>query len=552
MKRKNLIRVAGMMMAVTMLVGSLAGCGGSKNKGENNKKTEGKVVNLAMGAEPDNLDASKNMDDGKALILKQVQETLVNLGENGTIEAGGAEKYEISEDGLTYTFVLKENKYSDGTQVKAQDYANGMIRTLAPETASQYASFFYPIAGAEEYNLGTGTKEDVGIACPDDKTLVVTLSEPVPYFIQMFTHSSTIPVPEELTEGEKNTTYGSDKEGMKYSGPFMISEWKRGTGLTLTKNKEFWDADNVKIDTINLQLAADVNTRQQMFEQGQIDIFEQANAEYLEKRSADIESGKIEKVEVVNPSYMYILFNNKDENEVFTNAKIRKAFSLAIDREVFVEKVLQANEVSYGMIPPSLNIGDENFREVVEEPLLADKNTDPKKLLEEGLKEIGREGEKLEVTFLQRNAENTTKVQAEFFQNQWQEKLGVTVKIDTAADSSTFNTTVQKGQYQICLTGWGGDYNDPMTFMNQFTTDGNNPAFSSNERYDELIKASMTEMDMKKRREMFAEAEKIAVSDEAFMAPLYYSVKNNLISDRLEGVTFDLDNPVNLRNADVK
>lgn len=541
-----------MMMAVTMLVGSLAGCGGSKNKGENNKKTEGKVVNLAMGAEPDNLDASKNMDDGKALILKQVQETLVNLGENGTIEAGGAEKYEISEDGLTYTFVLKENKYSDGTQVKAQDYANGMIRTLAPETASQYASFFYPIAGAEEYNLGTGTKEDVGIACPDDKTLVVTLSEPVPYFIQMFTHSSTIPVPEELTEGEKNTTYGSDKEGMKYSGPFMISEWKRGTGLTLTKNKEFWDADNVKIDTINLQLAADVNTRQQMFEQGQIDIFEQANAEYLEKRSADIESGKIEKVEVVNPSYMYILFNNKDENEVFTNAKIRKAFSLAIDREVFVEKVLQANEVSYGMIPPSLNIGDENFREVVEEPLLADKNTDPKKLLEEGLKEIGREGEKLEVTFLQRNAENTTKVQAEFFQNQWQEKLGVTVKIDTAADSSTFNTTVQKGQYQICLTGWGGDYNDPMTFMNQFTTDGNNPAFSSNERYDELIKASMTEMDMKKRREMFAEAEKIAVSDEAFMAPLYYSVKNNLISDRLEGVTFDLDNPVNLRNADVK
>ena len=203
MKRKNLIRVAGMMMAVTMLVGSLAGCGGSKNKGENNKKTEGKVVNLAMGAEPDNLDASKNMDDGKALILKQVQETLVNLGENGTIEAGGAEKYEISEDGLTYTFVLKENKYSDGTQVKAQDYANGMIRTLAPETASQYASFFYPIAGAEEYNLGTGTKEDVGIACPDDKTLVVTLSEPVPYFIQMFTHSSAIPVPEELTEGEK-------------------------------------------------------------------------------------------------------------------------------------------------------------------------------------------------------------------------------------------------------------------------------------------------------------------------------------------------------------
>lgn len=554
MMKKNVKHLLGLMLVGSLVVGSLTACGGgNKETGKKEKAAEGgKVATIAIPSEPDNLDVAKNMDDTKAQITMHVQETLVGLDEQGAIEEAGAESYEISEDGLTYTFKLRESKYSDGTIVKSEDYANGLMRTLDPETASQYAFFFYPIVGGEEFSTGAGKKEDVAIKCPDEKTLVITLKARVPYFIQMFTHSSATPVPMEMTEGEKNISYGSDKDGMKYSGPFAIAEWKRGTGLTLEKNPEFWGADDVKLDTIDMQLAADINTRQQLFEQGQIGILEGANKEYIGKRQSDIDNKKITSVEVVNPSYMYVLFNNKDESGVFANAKIRKAFSIAIDREIFVEKVLQANVPAYGIIPPSSAIGDENFREEVEEPFLADMKEDPKKLLEEGLKEIGKEGEKLEVTFLQRNAENESKVQAEFFQNQWQEKLGVTVKTDTAADSATFNTTVQKGQYQICVTGWGGDYNDPMTFMGQFLTGGNNPAFSSNARYDELINESMTEMDMKKRREMFAEAEKIAVSDEVFIAPLYYKVKNNLINDQLKGVTFDLNNPVNLRKASVK
>lgn len=554
MMKKNVKHLLGLMLVGSLVVGSLTACSGGNKETEKKEKAAegGKVVTVAIPAEPDNLDVAKNMDDVKAQITMHVQETLVGLDEKGAIIEAGAESYEISEDGLTYTFKLRENKYSDGTVVKSEDYANGLLRTLDPTTASQYAFFFYPIKGGEEFSTEIGKKEDVAITCPDEKTLVITLKERVPYFIQMFTHSSTTPIPTEMTTGEKNISYGSDKEGMKYSGPFVIAEWKRGTGLTLEKNPEFWGAKDVKLDTINMQLAADINTRQQLFEQGQIGVLEQANKEYIEKRKGDIDSKKISNIEVANPSYMYVLFNNQDESGIFANAKIRKAFSTAIDREIFVEKVLQANVPAYGIIPPSSSIGDENFREVVEEPFLADAKEDPKKLFEEGLKEIGKEGEKIEVTFLQKNAENESKVQAEFFQNQWQEKLGVTVKIDTAADSATFNTTVQNGQYQICITGWGGDYNDPMTFMGQFITAGNNPAFCSNARYDELIKESMTEMDMKKRCESFAEAEKIAVSDEAFIAPLYYKVKNNLINEQLKGVTFDLNNPVNLRNASVK
>lgn len=152
------------------------------------------------------------------------------------------------------------------------------------------------------------------------------------------------------------------------------------------------------------------------------------------------------------------------------------------------------------------------------------------------------------------DANNNTKVRSEFFQNQWETKLGVKVKIDTAADNATFNNMVNKGEYQVCNTGWGADYNDPMTFMKIFTSDdsNNNPKYS-NPEYDELVNACMSETDMKVREEKFAEAEKILLEDAA-IAPLNFGLQKNLVQKRLEGVTFSgLGGPdVELKKADIK
>lgn len=550
MKKRKLLAI---VLAGSLIAGSIVGCGGEKDSDTGGSGESEQVVNLAMSAEPDHLDSRKQVNEGKQVIVKHTQETLLYLDEEGVIQNGGAEEHSISEDGLVYTFKIRKNQYSDGTEVKAQDYANAILGILDPQTASNYAPWFTSIVGAQEYIDGTGDRESVGVTCPDDKTLQVTLKEKDASFLQLFAHAGTSPIPEEMTEGEKGTVYGSDEEGMKYSGPYYIKEWNRGSGITLEKNENYWDAENIEIDTINLQLAAEANTRQQLFEQGQIDILESASAEFLESKQKAIDAGEINYEQVLNPpTYWYVIFNNSDSEGIFTNAKIRKAFALAIDRETFVENVLQTGEPAYGMVPPTITLGEYNYRDNVEEPLLAEKDTDSKALLEEGLKEIGKEGETLEVTFLQRGSDSTSKAQAEFFQGQWQEKLGVKVKIDIAADSPTFNSTIQSGKYQIGLTGWNASYNDPSTFFEQFASDGNNPAFSSNEEYDIYYKQAGQELDDKKRMEAFAAAEKIALSEEAFVAPVYYSIKNNLISTKLEGVTFGIDLPINLRNASVK
>lgn len=535
--KKRGMKILALGLSATLMVGILAGCG---KKSEPKKETKAKSeINVALTTDPDNLDASRADDTSKNSVILEVQETLVRFDENGELQPAGAESWDISEDGLVYTFHLRDNKYAGGEDVVAADYVNCMLRTLDPEVGSHDAGTFYVIKGAEEYNTGKIGKEEVGVKAIDDKTLEITLKEAVPYFIQMANTSKLTPIPEENTKGDDNTAYGSDAEKMDYSGPFMIEEWQRGSGITLKKNPNYWDAESVKLEEVNFQLVQEENTRQQMFEQGKLDVLEGINDQYYEKVKGHIDSRKTTLVELAKPGNSYICFNNQDPEGIFTNAKIRKAFSLAIDRETYVEKVLRKDTPAYGIIPPATNNGDTKFRDNVEEPLKYNKE-EAKALFEEGLAEIGKKAEDITVTFLQGNANNDTKVKSEFFQNQWETTLGVKVKIDTAADNATFNATVSKGMYQICNTGWGADYNDPMTFMQLYTTgDGNNAPFASNETYDQLIDACKTELDMKVREQKFAEAEQILLSEEASIAPLTYSLSKNLVNSQVKGLAFN-------------
>ena len=533
---KSLKKITVLLLAAAMMLGTLAACGGSKTDAPKGDKSE---VNYAITTDPDNLDASRSDDTTKNQIVLEVQETLVRFDANGVLQPAGAEKWDVSEDGRVYTFHLRDNKYSDGTPVVAADYVNCLIRTLDPEVGSHDAGTFYIIDGAEEYNTGKISKEEVGVKALDDTTLEITLKDAIPYFIQMANTSKLTPIPESKTQGADNTAYGSDETKMVYSGPFMIDSWQRGSKIILKKNPNYWDAANVKLETVNMLLVQEENTRQQMFEQGSLDILEGIKAEYYEKMKPSIESGKTALVELAKPGNSYICFNNQDPQGVFTNAKVRMAFSLAIDREIYIEKVLKKDAPAYGIIPPATNNGETKFRDNVADPLKGI-SADPKALLDEGLAEIGMKAEDLTITFLQGNANNDTKVKSEFFQNQWESKLGVTVKIDTAADNATFNSTVSKGLYQICNTGWGADYNDPMTFMQLYVTgDGNNAPFASNERYDELVNKCKTELDMKTREQMFAEAEQILVAEEASVAPLTYSLAKHLINAQLQGYAFN-------------
>ena len=455
------------------------------------------VVSTVMFSDPDTMDPGRADDDQKNSIILECQESLVRLID-GKLTNAGAESYETSEDGLTWTFHLRDNKYSDGTPVVAADYVNSIRRVFDPEVNCHNAGIFY-------------------------KTLEITLTEPIPYFAQLLTFANITPVPESKTEGENNSSYGAIVEDLAQSGPYYISEWTRGSKVVLKKNPNYWDAENIKLDEIDMILAQDENTRQQLFDQGQIDLLRNVRTEYVDQLQSKIDSGEVALISGPQPRNSYICFNNEDPDGVFSNENIRKAFAIAFDRESYVKNVLKKDQAAYGEIP------EEPMKELLEQ--------DPVELLNKGLEEIGKSGETLEVTFLQRNSDNETKVAAEYYQNQWQTKLGVVVNIETASDNSSFNNQVSKGQYQICQTGWGADYNDPMTFMQCYTTgDGNNPAFFSDSEYDELVNACKTESDMKVRGENFAKAEKILTVDKCGISPVTFSYSNVVVNPKLQGV----------------
>ncbi|WZL79143.1 peptide ABC transporter substrate-binding protein [Eubacteriales bacterium mix99] len=536
-------KVVAALLAALMIV-SLSACGNrsteSRSTGSSGNSGTGSGggarISMVMTSDPDTLDPGRADDTQKNQIVLETQETLVRLID-GKLSPAGAESYEPSGDGLVWTFHLRSNKYSDGTEVQAQDYVNSIRRVFDPEVNCHNAGIFYCIKGGEDFNTGKGSKEDVGAEAVDEKTLKITLTEPLPYFPQLLTFSNITPVPESRTKGGANSSYGATAKELAQSGPYYVSDWTRGTQVILKKNPNYWDADHIKLDGIDMPLAQDENTRQQLFDTGKIDILSNVREEYVTSLQSRIDSGDIQFISEPQASNSYICFNNSDPGGVFTNEKIRKAFAIAFDRDAYVKKVVKKGKAAGGLIPYGLSIGTDEFRKLYDEPMSELLSQDPKMLLEEGLKEIGKAGQTLEVTFLQSNPDNDTKVIAEYYQNQWQSKLGVKVKIETASDNSSFNNQVSKGLYQICQTGWGADYNDPMTFFQCYTTgDGNNPAFFTDETYDQLVNACKTESDMARRGENFAKAEKILTVDKCGISPITFGYQNIVLNKNLKGV----------------
>lgn len=545
-------RIAVSVITVTMLLTTLlSGCGKSANTGTqgNSSNTAAKQeINVPFTMDPKTLDISVAGETTANAVIYETQEGLVRLM-NNKLEPAGATSWETSEDGLTWTFHLRDMKWSDGSPVTAQEYVYEMQRFFDPATAAGNAPIFYCIVGAEEFNTGKGgTAEGVGVKALDDKTLQFKLKTPVPYFLQLMNFVNVMPLKKEIVEKD-GAAYGTDAKTMVYSGPFVIDQWVKGSKIVLKKNPNYWDAQSVKLDTVNMLIVPEQATREQLFDSKQLDIIQDVKGEYAEKLKAAEGNGDVVLQAGYYPSVSYVAFNNMDKNKIFTNAKVRLAFSLAIDREGYIKNVVKKDMPAYGFVPFGTNNGDVIFRDKVDEPLKAIKDQDPKKLLEEGLKELGMDPSKqIEVTFLQRNANADQKVLGEFYQDQWQKKLGVKVKIDVASDAATFNTTVGKGEYQIAQTGWGADYNDPMTFLECYLTiqggaRTNNAVFFSDAEYDKLVKEAAAEPDMNKRLDMFKQAEKILVADKAGLAPVSYSYKTNYTQKYVKGALFQACGP---------
>jgi oligopeptide transport system substrate-binding protein len=538
-------RVLAAILALSIGAGAgFVGCGNNDKKDNANKgnetegnKTEGnedkgadldkdQYLNIFLGAEPKSLDPSRSSDTYSTDILTHIVDGLTRIEQDkdgkDMIVPGIAEKWDVSEDGTKWTFHLRDAKWADGQAVTAKDFVYGITRTLDPNTGSNYAWIIKDvIKGASDFNDGNAGADTLGVKAIDDKTLEVELTSPVAYFLDLTYFRVMLPQREDIV-AKYGEAFGSEAEHMMANGPFVLNEWVHDNKVVFDKNPNYWNAEEVKLDKLNMLIVKDEGARMNMMLNGQVDLGGVAKPEWMEKFD---KTGNYDFTSVAKPSAVYELFNQT--SRYLKNEKIRKAFIVALDREAINETLYKGRYVAAeSWCPPAVQIGGEDFREKAGADAnwitkLKEENPDAKALLIEGLKELGEDPDpsKMEISMLQSGTNSTSREFAEFEQRRLEEVLGIKVKIDYY-EWAIFQKKIDDFEYDIASQGWNGDYNDPMTFFEMFASYSNMYSTGwKNDRYDELMKLSTQTNDNEKRFEYFKEAEKILLYDDAAISP---------------------------------
>lgn len=553
MKSKKIIAS---LLALSMITSvALVGCGKGEEKGAGNSANgeadAEQYLNMLLLSEPKTIDQSKSSDSYSSQILANCQESLTRIvqDENGKdkIEKGIAESWETSDDKLTWTFKLRDAKWSDGKPVTAEQFVYGITRTLDQNTASPYAFLLYPIANAVEFNSGKAKAEDLGVKAIDEKTVEFTLASPCAYFLNLTYFKVMQPQREDIVK-QHGDKYGSEANSMVYCGPFMISEWVHNNKVEFVKNPEYWDAENVKLDKVTMKIIKEESARMNELLNGSLDMATVVKPEWIEKFDS---TGEYEAKKGYDGSTTYTFFNLKDK--LFSNAKVRKAFIIAEDRENKIKTLRKGlGEPALGFVPKSVQIGGEEYRTKVNElPVqkLMDENTDPKALLIEGMKELelGEDPSKITISYLQSGTDAVAKEYAEFQQQVYTKKLGINVKVDFV-EWAQFQERTDNFDYQVAGMAWTGDYNDPNTYLDLWTSTAGVVATGwSNSKYDELIAKAGKSDDKNERAELFKEAERILLYEDGVVSPEAWRFKNTYVRKYVKNYTAPLFGTIDLK-----
>lgn len=549
--KKKFISLLAIGLSCMMLLG---GCGkkNSGGSGNNSAKDSEQVLNTIY-FEVATLDANDCTDSQSSTILNAVQEGLVrieNSGNGDEMIPAGAEKWESSEDGLTWTFYLRKMNWSDGEPVVAKHYVDSFQRILNPKNGFPYASFAYDIEGAEEYNTSTGSLDAVGVKALDDYTLEFKLKNVVPYFVSKVSYPVFHPIRLDVIEklGDK---YASEIKDTVYNGPFKIESWDNGNSMVLVKNDTYWDADNVYLQKINMTNIKEFATQAQLFEAQELDI-SGSQTDYIEKWNKKADAGEFQKLTGEDAGSFYLYYNetSNSANGILKNAKIRKAIGLSIDRDVYTKDLVGRFQSAYGVVPTAINVGDEKYRDKVEEPLKADAKTylnnkeKVQKLFKEGLTELGLQTDdlsKYELTYLSQGSSELQKQRSEWMAQQINGNLGIKINVETQGDWGVFLNTMHKLEYDFTLSGWSADYNDPMTFLDIWASDGgNNHAGYANAEYDELLASLAGITDEAKILDVYKKLENKLVNDDAVVSPVYYTDKYAFYQNYVKDMQFTI------------
>ncbi|WP_339261711.1 peptide ABC transporter substrate-binding protein [Lysinibacillus sp. FSL K6-3209] len=537
------------VLAVFSLVLAACGFGGdSSDKAKDDKKDSGssetaKELNLVIPSEPPSLHPQLATDSTSSAILINVFEGLTRADADGQPQPAMAEKWDVSEDGLTYTFHLRDAKWTNGDPVVAGDFEYAWKWALNPENLSEYASVFYPIKGAEAYNTGAGSVDEVGIKAEDEKTLVVTLANPTAYFLELTAFKTYSPINQKVVEG-KDDWYAEAGENYVTNGPYTLDTWKHSDSIVLKKNEGYWDAANVAVNTVNIGMVENEATAVTMFKNGEIDYL---GSPYQTVALDAIDGFKADKslnIDDYAAIYWY-KFNTTDK--VTGNANIRKALTLAIDRQGLIDNVTKGEQKpALGMVPSAIS----GFEE--DRGYYKDNDVEgAKAALEAGMKELGiKDAKDIKINLSFNTSEAHASI-AQYIQEGWSKNLGITVSLDNS-EWQVYLEKLNVLDYQIGRMGWIADYNDPYTFLEMYDTakNGNNDTGWENPKYKELLKQSVAEVDTAKRLELLKEAEAIAVS-EFPVAPIYYYTNLSVKQKYVKNMGPDRLGIIQLKNVDL-
>lgn len=498
------------------------------------------VYNTFVAADPNSIDAQRGSDTYGNVIVNNIYEPLLRLVQEGDglkVEEAAAESWELSEDGLTYTFHIRPDmKWEDGEPLTAQNYEYGIKRTADPESGSESAFLLADIENFGEVNSGKKPLDELGVKAVDDMTLEIKLARPATYFTSIIPFRVCFPQRQDVVE-EKGDAFGSEADTVVGCGPFKLTEWTHNSQLVLEKNPEYWDADKVSLEKINIKVLTDINARMNAFQAKEIMSVQTNLPEWT---SLFDKMDGIAQADMDLPSMDYIVPNHTDE--LFKNDKVRKAFNLALDRDGLNDVVLSGQSIpAYYWVPGAITLNEINFREFAGEPLkkAIEENSDVKALLQEGLDEIGQgqKPEDLEISLIMTN-DTFLKAYGEYLQENLQQALGVKVNLETL-EWPVLSSRVQKGDYQLAFLAWFADYNNPSAMLSLFTSDAEavNSGWESAD-YDKLISDAASETDDQKAAEIYKEAEQMLV-DQDVIYPLITGRTTLYYQDNIENININ-------------
>lgn len=462
------------------------------------------------------MDPQLNSTVQGSIVLSNTFEGLVTFDQELNPVPGTAESWKISDDGLVWTFKIRENaKWSDGKSVTADDFVYAWRRAVDPEVPCDYSYMLDLVENAIPAYSGEVPPEELGVKAIDEKTLEVTLVSAAPYMIEIFGFPTLFPVRKDIIE--------QDPEGWAFkpelaisNGPFKLQEYAQNDVIKIVPNEHYWEKESVKLEEVNFAFISERSTALAAMEGEELDGINDVPSQEIPRLQTERDDFSIEPYLGI----YYYPFNVT--KEPFDNLLVRKAFAYAIDRNAIVTTVTLGGQLpATGFIPTGVSHGGKDFREEGGDygidPMTAQVEEARKLLAEAGYPN----GEGFPEVTLQYNTDESHKKVAEAIQQMWKQNLNVHVEL-TNLEGKVHYPMLERGEYQVARAGWIGDYNHPMTFLDMFLSEsGNNHPQWRNKEYDQLINEIKTTSDEKKAEELMHKAEDMIMED-MIMIPIYY------------------------------